>query len=346
MNEDLIAEARAGSEDAFRRLVESHSRELRVHCYRILGSTHDAEDALQETLLAAWRGLDQFEERASLRTWLYRVATNRCLNALRAASRRAPAGWGLPEIDQPEATSLGEVVWIEPFPDVLIDRKAGPDERFEAAEAISLAYITALQLLPPRQRAVLILRDVLDFKAAEVAEMLDVTEESATSALKRARATLDRHKKARPFNHGKPLDLAEQEAVKQFTAAYEAGDVEALVAMMTDDIWLRMPPMPFEYHGRELVGRFLTPIAAWQGSGTRLIPTRANGQPAFAVYVPDPNAEILHASGLLVLGLAGNRVAELTRFDTAVLDSFGLPRRIPANSRSLPQRRTRRGSSR
>ncbi len=326
----MIVAARAGNEEAFRQLVEPHLRELRLHCYRILGSLHDAEDALQETLLAAWRGLDRFEERASLRTWLYRIATNRCLNALRAARRRPPQGWGMPEIEPPEPTALAEIVWIEPFPDALIDTGAGPVERVETTEAISLAYITALQLLPPRQRAVLILREVLDFKASEVATMLETTEESVTSALKRARATIEKHGATRSSPATKPLDAAERDLVERFTLAYQSGDVDAVVALLSDDVALRMPPMPFEYHGAELVGRFLQPILAWQGAGAKLVRTAANGQPALGVYVPDRHAQVFHATGLLVLGVIDGRIAELTRFEAAVLGSFGLPRTLPA----------------
>ena len=191
---DLMDQARAGDGEAFRRLTGPHRRELQVHCYRMLGSVQDAEDALQETLLAAWRGLDGFEGRASLRTWLYQVATSRCLNLLRAARRRpGPAPYD-PGVDIPEPTRLGEVTWLQPYPDELLaglaDRDPGPEARYERREAISLAFVTALQLLPPRQRAVLILRDVLGFRASETADMLETTQESVTSALKRARATL------------------------------------------------------------------------------------------------------------------------------------------------------------
>ena len=193
---DLIARARAGDGDAFRELTEPHLRELQVHCYRMLGSFQDAEDALQNTLLAAWQSLEGFEGRASLRTWLYRIATNRCLDARRAASRRPAKEWDVPGVEPPEPTRLGEVVWLQPFPDALlegaIEVPPGPEARYEQAEAISLAFVTALQVLPPRQVAVLILRDVLGFHASEVAGMLDSTVESVTSALKRARASLQR----------------------------------------------------------------------------------------------------------------------------------------------------------
>src|SRR5437899_437755 len=197
---DLMSRARAGDPDAFRQLTEPHRRELHVHCYRMLGSLQDAEDALQETLLAAWQGFGGFEGRASLRSWLYRIATNRCLNARRSASRRPAKEWDVPNVEPPEPSRLGEVVWLEPFPDALLDGAVdvplGPEARYEQTESISLAFVTALQLLPPRQLAVLILRDVLGFRASEVAGMLGSTVESVTSALKRARATLHHQRPA------------------------------------------------------------------------------------------------------------------------------------------------------
>jgi RNA polymerase sigma factor (sigma-70 family) len=183
---ELIGRARSGDGEAFAELVDPYRRELQVHCYRILGSVQDAEDALQETLLAAWQGLDLYAERASIRTWLYRVATSRCLNALRSARRRPALAWPLPGVTLPEPTRLGEVPWLEPYPDALLeglaDAAPGPETRYEATEAISLAFITALQLLPPRQRAVLVLRDVLGFRARETAGILDTSEESVSSA--------------------------------------------------------------------------------------------------------------------------------------------------------------------
>jgi len=195
---DLISRARAGDGDAFRALTEPHRRELQVHCYRMLGSFQDAEDALQDTMLAAWQGLAGFEGRASVRTWLYRIATNRCLNARRSATRRPAKEWDVHGVEPPEPSRLGEVVWLEPFPDALlegaIDVPLGPETRYEQTESISLAFVTALQVLPPRQLAVLILRDVLGFHANEVADMLDSTVESVNSALKRARASLQRRR--------------------------------------------------------------------------------------------------------------------------------------------------------
>jgi RNA polymerase sigma-70 factor (TIGR02960 family) len=332
MSIDLISRATAGDEEAFRELVDPYRKELHVHCYRMLGSTEDAEDALQETLLAAWRGLARFERRASIRTWLYRVATNRCLNALRSAGRRPRADVPL-EADLPEPTRLSEVVWLEPYPDVLLegllDKPPGPETCYEAREAISLAFVTAVQLLPPRQRAVLILRDVLGYRASEVAQMLDSTTESATSALKRARATLERQM---PTATGRepppaPHSAAERTLVERLTRAFEASDVEAIVALLSEDVQFAMPPL--EYHGRELAARFLAAVTLQGRRRNRVVATRANGQPAFGLYVRDPGGRVYHAMGLLVLTLAGNEISAITRFDNSVLPRFGLPRKLP-----------------
>ena len=333
MAADLIDRAQDGDEQAFRQLVEPYQHELEVHCYRILGSAQDAEDAMQETLLAAWRSLGGFEQRSSLRTWLYRIATSRSLNALRAASRRPPMEWSNKEVEPPEPTRLSEVAWLEPYPDLLLadlpDEAPGPQARYEAREAISLAFVTALQLLPPRQRAALILRDVLGFHTGEAAGILQVSEQSVASALKRARATLAQHL---PAGQGEapppPHSPAEQELVDRLTRAFEAADVDGIVALLTEDAWLTMPPIPLEYQGRELAARFFT-LVFRQGRRTRLVATRANGQPAFGVYVRDRHTPVLHASGLIVLTLAGARISMITRFDTSVLPRFGLPRSLP-----------------
>jgi RNA polymerase sigma-70 factor (ECF subfamily) len=324
MTGELMARARAGDGAAFRELTEPHLRELRVHCYRMLGSLHDADDALQETLLAAWRGVGGFEGRASLRTWLYRIATNRCLNARRATSRRPAAGWDVPRVEPPEPTRLGEVVWLEPIPDdLLFGAPLGPEARYEQTEAVSLAFVTALQLLPPRQLAVLVLRDVLGFRTDEVAGMLDATAESVRSALKRARAGLRLRVGGPP---PAPSSAAENTVVAAFVRAWEAADVDALVTLLTDDVVLAMPPMPFEYEGRELAARFCASIF---GAGRRfdLVPTRANGQPAFGAYLRADG--VRHGIGLYVLTLAGDRISAMTRFENGVLPSFGLPRSLP-----------------
>jgi RNA polymerase sigma-70 factor (TIGR02960 family) len=332
MATDLIDRAQAGDEQAFSQLVEPYQRELEVHCYRILGSAQDAEDAVQETLLTAWRSLGGFEQRSSLRTWLYRIATTRSLNALRSASRRPPAAWPNPAITPPEPTRLGEITWLEPYPDLLLDElpdtAPGPQARYEAREAISLAFVTALQLLPPRQRAALILRDVLDFRASEAADMLSTSEQSVESALKRARATLARHLPP-PGPQPLPHSRAEQDLVDRLTRAFEAADVDGIVALLTDDAWLTMPPVPLEYQGRELIAQFFTLVFAL-GRRYRVVATRANGQPAFGLYARDPQDPVLHAFGLNVITMAGERISRIDRFDNSVFPRFGLPRSLPA----------------
>jgi RNA polymerase sigma-70 factor (ECF subfamily) len=328
-----MSRARAGDGEAFRELTEPYHRELQVHCYRMLGSFQDAEDVLQDTLLAAWQGFRGFEERASLRTWLYRIATNRCLNARRSASRRSAKEWDVPNVEPPEPTRLGEIVWLEPFPDTLLEGAIdapGPDARYEQTEAVSLAFVTALQTLPPRQLAVLVLRDVLGFHAAEVADMLDSTAESVKSALKRARAGMQQR---RPTGDGRePAPAANSPAedaiVTKFVRAWESADLDALVALMTDDIFVSMPPMPFEYQGRDVVARFCASIFR-AGRRFDLIPTRANGQPAFGAYLRAPTG-IRHGTGLYVLTLTGNRISAMIRFDNSALAFLGLPRSLPS----------------
>jgi RNA polymerase sigma-70 factor (ECF subfamily) len=332
---DPIAAARAGDQQAFADLVGPHLHELRVHCYRILGSVADAEDLLQETLLAAWQGLGGFTGRASIRTWLYRIATNRCLDALRSARRRTPMSPPSPDVEPPQPNGIGEVSWLEPYPDVLLEGLAddtpGPEAVYEAKEAISLAFVTALQLLPPRQRAVLILRDVLGFRAKEVAGILDSTEESVTSALKRARASLRRLRPPADKQPSPAPDSAvERQLVERLSRAYEAGDVDQVAALLTDDVVLSTPLAVAEYRGRGVCAQFLHCVAFRSGMTYRLVPTRANGQPAFGVYVLDHRAGIAHAHGLLVLTLEGDRISRMTRFDNSALAFFGLPRSLPA----------------
>jgi RNA polymerase sigma-70 factor (TIGR02960 family) len=333
--EATLTRACAGDEEAFRELTEPHRRELQLHCYRILGSAQDAEDLVQETLLAAWRGLDGFEGRASLRAWLYRIAGNRCLNALRDRGRR-PAELPQPGTAPPEPTRLGEPIWLEPYPDAWLEGLEGaaadPGAVYETREAVSLAFVAALQHLPPRQRAVLVLRDVLAFRAAEVAEMLDSSEASVNGALKRARAAIEtRLPAAGRAEAPLPRSPQERELVGRFADAFQSGDVEGVVALLTDDAWLTMPPAPLEYQGRAAIGRFLATVPAGGAiERIRLVPTRANLQPAFGCYLEDPQAPIAHAYGLMALTLAGDRVAAITGFvDSAVLPLFGLPRTIP-----------------
>jgi RNA polymerase sigma-70 factor (TIGR02960 family) len=331
----LTERARQGDAEAFAELVEPHRRELQVHCYRILGSVQDAEDALQETLFSAWRGFGGFEARSSVRTWLYRVATNRCLDALRSQDRKPPdVAMTVRGMEPPEPSRHNEVFWLQPYPDVLlddlVDRSPGPEAIVESREATSLAFIAAVQLLPARQRAVLVLRDVLGYRAREVASMLDVTEESVTSALKRARATLSHNLGSRREHTAPPPPDSPEEArlVERFVDALGRGDVDGMVEMLTDDAWISMPPMPFEYHGRDAARRFFAVAHLAGHRELRSVHTRANGQPAVATYTPDPATGVWHSLGILVLTLSGDQVSDIVHFQPGVLASFGLPRTL------------------
>jgi RNA polymerase sigma-70 factor (ECF subfamily) len=315
-----VERARAGDERAFASLVEPYRRELQLHCYRMLGSLHDAEDLVQETLLAAWRGLGGFEERASLRSWLYRIATNRCLNALRERGRRPVVEEGFMA---PPPTRYVEPSWLEPYPDsALPDFAPGPEARYEQREATQLAFVAGLQQLPERQRAALVLRDVLGFRTEEVAAMLDVTPQSVKGALQRARATLDERVPER--EHAPlPASPGERELVALFSDAVEAGDTARVVALLTDEARVTMPPLPLEYTGHAAIAAFLDYRAGVRGAPLELRPTRANGQPAFGCYLRS------RAWGLLVLTLSGEQIAEITFFsDPSLVVRFGLPRRI------------------
>jgi RNA polymerase sigma-70 factor (TIGR02960 family) len=333
VEEVALTRARAGDEDAFRELTDPFRRELQLHCYRILGSVQDAEDMVQETLLAAWRGLEQFEARSSLRAWLYRIATNRCLNALRGRRRRPREVPAMGE--PPEPTRLSEPIWLEPYPDVLLedvaDSAPGPHARYETREVVGLAFVAALQHLPPRQRVVLVLRDALGFSGAEVAGMLETSQAAVKAALQRARATLDEEwstgdREGAPA----PRSRRERELVGLFAAAVERADVDAVVSLLTDDAWVRMPPQPHEYQGHTAVAAFLRDRAIRRGAPLRLVPTRANGQPAFGCYLPDPHAAIARAYGLMVLTLDEDRVSAITWFgERSLFPHFGLPRTLP-----------------
>jgi RNA polymerase sigma-70 factor (ECF subfamily) len=311
--------ARAGDERAFRALVEPYRRELQVHCYRILGSVQEAEDVLQETLLAAWRGLDEFGERSSLRTWLYRIATTRSLNAVRDSSRRPSR----------EPIRTVEPSWLEPYPDALLedlpDAAPGPEARYETREAVTLAFVAALQHLLPMQRAVLVLRDVLGYRAAEVAEMLSSTEAAVNSALLRARASID----ARLPNRSRaplPRSAEEAELVQRYAEAFEEGDIDRIVELLTDDALMTMPPEPIEVRGPAAIGEFFAQRAWWGPDRARLVPTRANGQPAFAMYLRDADAPVVRAHGIVVLTVDNDGIANITRFgDTRLFARFGFP---------------------
>ena len=321
--------AQVRDEEAFRELIAPYRRELQLHCYRVLGSLQDAEDVVQETLLAAWQALDRFEGRSSLRTWLYRIATNRCLNALRDKGRRPRAVE--PMVKPPEPTRRTEPTWLDPYPDALLDSvadtSAGPAVRYEVKEAVALAFVTALQHLPPRQRVVLVLRDVLGFRAGEVAEMLETSEAAVKGALQRARTTLDTQLPAGDREEAPlPRSARERELVGRFADAVERGDVDSVVSTLTDDAWLTMPPQPFEYQGHSAIAGFLHDRAVLRGVPLRLVATRANSQPAFGCYVPDREAAIARPSGLMVLTLEGDRISAIAWFgDGGLFAHFGLP---------------------
>jgi RNA polymerase sigma-70 factor, ECF subfamily len=325
----------ASEEQTYDRRIEPYRAELRAHCYRMLGSAQDAEDALQETLLRAWRGLAKFEGRSSLRSWLYTIATNVCLRAIERRPKLVlPADYGPPaDPEDDQVAPLTESVWIEPYPDeqlALDDGPAGPDAVYEQRESVELAFIAALQHLPARQRAVLILRDVLGFSAREVAEALDTTPVSIDSALQRAHKTVDarlpeRSQQATLRSLGDEL----RGIVDRFVAAWERADVDALVGMLTEDAALTMPPVPTWFQGREAVAAFLARVPLAGRHRWRLVPTRANGQPAFGTYLWDAEHETFAANEIIVLTLDGPRIAEIIAFRSAEpFARFGLPAAI------------------
>ena len=329
--------ARAGDEGAFRRLVEPHRRELHAHCYRMLGSVDDAEDALQEAHLNAWRGLPRFAGRSSLRSWLYRITTNACLDLIaRRPKRVLPIDYGPPSDPHPGPYApIVESVWIEPYPDERFDpgdRLLGPEARFEQRESLELAFVAALQHLPPQQRAVLILREVLGFSAKEAAEMLESTVTAVNSALQRARRVIDERlpDESQQVTVRSLGDDRIRELVEKYMHAWEEGDVNALIAMLTDDATITMPPCPTWFRGRDAVGRFLTAFAfARGGRRVRLVPTRANGQPAFGSYRWEPESGAYDAVSLHVLTLRQARIHEINTFvEPAAFRRFGLPERL------------------
>jgi len=329
VTDTTLGRAREGDADAFRELTERYRRELQVHCYRILGSVQDAEDVVQETLLAAWRGLDGFEERSSVRSWLYRIATNRCLNAARDAGRAQrlvqPASF-----DAPEPTRRPEPTWFEPYPAALVedlpDISPGPEARYETREALALAFVGGLQRLPPRQRAVLVLRDVLGFRAAEAAGLLGTTEVSVNSALLRARAALGSQLPGRDRERAPlPHSVREREVTGRFVDAFENADVDRIVALLTEDAWMTMPPEPLEYQGHAAIAGFYLTRTWWRTAEIRLVPTRASGQPAFGYYTRERPSPVAQARGLIVLTLEGELISAITRFHPTLFPGFGLP---------------------
>jgi RNA polymerase sigma-70 factor, ECF subfamily len=329
----LLEAARAGDESAFAALTEPHRRALNAHCYRMLGSVHDAEDALQETMLRAWRGLASFEGRSSLRSWLYTIATNTCLRAIERRPKRVlPIDYG-PAADPHDglAAPLVESVWVEPYPDAklgLEDGLAGPEARYEQRESVELAFIAALQHLPARQRAVLILRDVLGFSARETAETLETTPAGVDSALQRAHKTVDQRlpERSQQAVLSSLEDDALREVVDRYVDAWERADVDAVVAMLTADGVMAMPPHPTWFRGREAVAAFLAAMPMHADRRWRMIPVRANGQLAFATFGWDEEREIFAAHGISVLTLDGTLIADFTNFlDAELIPRFGLP---------------------
>jgi RNA polymerase sigma-70 factor (ECF subfamily) len=348
-DQQLLAAARTGDERAYADLVEPHRGELHAHCYRMLGSVQDAEDALQDAMLRAWRGLPRFQGRSSLRSWLYKITTNACLDVIgRRPKRVLPIEYGPPAGPHDDiAKPLVESVWVEPYPDELLelgDRLLGPEARYEQRESVELAFVAALQHLPSTQRAVLILRDVLGFSAAETADVLDTTVQSANSALQRARKAADERlpdesQQATLWTLG---DKRLQELVETYMTAWEAGDVETIVGMLTDDVTLAMPPMPTWFEGRAGVRDFLTRFAfadqaqrrqlvsfAGEQRRVRLMPTRANGQPAFAAYYWNDEQDAYLPRALQVLTLRQGRIVDITGFvEPGMLAPFNLAERL------------------
>jgi RNA polymerase sigma-70 factor, ECF subfamily len=331
--EQLLAAARHGDEGAFGQLIASHRRALHAHCYRMLGSVQDAEDALQETLLNAWRALPRFEGRSSLKSWLYTIATNACLRTIERRPRRMlPIDYG-PAADphDPLAQQLLEPVWLEPYPDTgieLEDRLGSPDARYEQRESVELAFVAALQHVPARQRAVLILRDVLGFSAREVAETLEMTPAAVDSALQRAHKSVDdrlpeRSQQATLRALG---DERLREIVDEFVDAWERADVDAVVAMLAHDATITMPPQPTWYRGRDAAAAFLRAIPLAPGARWRLLPVSANGQLAFGEYRWNETTKQFVGRGVMVLTIADARVADITAFGSPELFAyFGLP---------------------
>lgn len=337
---ERLAAARNGDAQQFSELTEPYRRELQVHCYRILGSLHDAEDFVQETFLRAWKRLETYEGRASFRSWLYKIATNACLDFLdQQRSRRFLPNTTLPSSDPQDGISLptSEMTWLEPFPDEwLSDSSAvNPEARYTESESISLSFLTALQVLPPRQRAVLILRDVLDFSANETAEVLEITVSSANSALHRARTTLSQryHGQKPERSISSPIDERVQGLLDHFVRAWENADVEGLIALLKEDAILAMPPSPSWYQGRDSIRAFVAATifadeGMFHGKASqrwRLVPTRANAATAFAIYQRQTNDQY-QAFGILVLTREADRLTQLISFiDPSLPPYFGLP---------------------
>ncbi|GAA1512347.1 RNA polymerase subunit sigma-70 [Kribbella lupini] len=302
MTSSVLERARGGDERAFQELIAPYARELHLHCYRMLGSVTDADDLLQEILLAAWTGLDGFGGRSSLRTWLYRIATNRCLNAIRDGKRRPPTE-PLPPFDPPEPTRRGDVTWLQPYPDTWLEDHA------VRRETVELAFVTALQRVPPRQAATLVLVDVLGFTIAEVADLIETTPTAIKGALQRARASVKQAQTTMSADREH-----ERQVARRFAAAFVADDIEAVTRLLTDDAWLAMPPAPHEYQGAAAIGAFLqASVDGRRGVGLRLEASGCNRQPGFVCsFVGEDRAPSY--AGRIVLTVDGERISRITRF--------------------------------
>jgi RNA polymerase sigma-70 factor (TIGR02960 family) len=332
LEEAASERARTGDEQAFRELIDPYRHELLAHCYRMLGSLTDAEDMLQETLLAAWRGLPRFEGRSSLRSWLYRIATNTCLNAIRTAARR-PLAEPTPPFQPPEPTQRDEITWLQPYPDSLLagitDTQPGPEARYSQREAIRLAFVAGLQRMPPRQAATVLLRDVLGFGTDEVAAMLKTSQTAVKGTLQRGRAALE---KSWSDTDAEPSlqSAAENDLAQRFADAYVAADIGGVLNLLTDDAWLSMPPAPHQYHRLDAIRSFLRASFAFRGDNrVYLLPGRANDQPAFATYLSDREEPIALPAGLFVLTLTADQIQAMTRFHRDDLyPRLGFPDRV------------------
>jgi len=332
-----IAAARAGDQHEFSGLTEPYRRELQVHCYRILGSLQDAEDLVQETMLRAWRRLDTFEGRASFRAWLYKIATHACFDALDKRPRRTLPAATAPAADprQPVTPPVNEPIWLEPFPDEMLpDASQSPEARYALHESIRLAFLTALQILPARQRVVLLMRDVLAWRANEVAEMLELTVPAVNSALHRARTTLanEYHAGGMTERSPTPADETARALLERYVQVWETADMPGLLALLKEDAALSMPPSPSWYAGRSAIGAFAsTTIFAGEARGRwRLLPTQANAQPAFGLYQRD-EAGAYHAHSIQVVSLAGVQVTGIITFAKPELFArFNLPAELRA----------------
>ena len=330
-----LERARTGDEQAFGELTDPYRRELLAHCYRMLGSLTDAEDMLQETLLAAWRGLGDFQGRSSLRSWLYRIATNACLNAIRSAARRIPTE-PRPPFQPPEPTQRNEIIWLQPYPETLLDgipdRAPGPEARYSQTEAIELAFVSGLQRMPPRQAATVLLRDVLGFGTDEVAAMLKTSPTAVKGTLQRGRAALQTSPEA-TLDPLQPRSVAERDLARRFADAYVAADIDGVLSLLTDDAWLSMPPAPHQYHGLTAIRSFLEASFAYRdGRAVYLLPGRANNQPLLASYVADHVEPVAHPTGLFVLTVAGDHIHAVTRFHLDDLyPRFGFPKLLRAS---------------